>query len=213
MSRGRREPRQNQDKLEATRGAIQHEYIRLLSEAGFSFQVGDKEPRGVQAQVVKNVNKIRYGDETLITHHAQVRRWVERARNNNWRVTDPKTDYSTTSQNSRKFFDAEQKRIRHQIRDNKLKSDQLPTVWSDEKQKMITVSATSARRYLKRKYPDEPSMLPAKLKGSRGRHNTSRSMSITRGATSEDERTGLCEWNVPRRRVENEIQGAEKQVN
>ena len=162
--RRRPDPRQDQQKLEATRRAIQHEYIRLLSKAGFSFEAGTKEPRGIQARVVENVNEMRHGDGKLMTGHAQVYRWVKRVRENNWQVTDTRTDYKKTSQNRRKFFEAEQKRIRDAIRTQKLKSHELPTVWSDKDQEMISVSATSARRYMKRKYPDEPSMLPAKPK-------------------------------------------------
>ena len=163
--RRRRDPRADQPKLEATRRAIQHEYIRLLSKANFSFELGAKEPRGLQARIVENVNEMRHGDGQLSTNQAQVYNWVKRVRDNNWQVTDTKTDYSKTSQNSRKFFEAEQKRIRDAIRNKKLKSHELPTVWSDKEQDVVSVSATSARRYLKRKYSDEPSMIPAKPKG------------------------------------------------
>ena len=92
--------KQTQVQLEATRRAIQHEYLRLLSAADFSFEEGTKEPRGIQARVVENVNKMRNRNETLETHHVQVQRWVKRVRKNKWQVTDTKTNYSTTSQNS-----------------------------------------------------------------------------------------------------------------
>ena len=72
--RRRPDPRQDQQKLEATRRAIQHEYIRLLSKAGFSFEAETKEPRGIQARVVENVNEMRHGDGKLMTGHAQVYR-------------------------------------------------------------------------------------------------------------------------------------------
>ena len=47
----------------------------------------------------------------------------------------------------------------------KLKSTQVVTVWSDKKTKQVEVSASTVRRALKRKFPDEPSMLAARPKG------------------------------------------------
>lgn len=56
--------------------------------------------------------------------------------------------------------------------DEKLKSTQVATVWSDKKGKQIPVSASSVRRCLKRKFPDEPSMVAARPKGMRVGGNT-----------------------------------------
>ena len=154
-------------RLQATRRAIQHEFLRLLKETGFRFRNGEKEPRGVQAKVVQSVNKIRHGRKYLKTNHVQVSNWAARVRQNKYQVTNTATDYSKTSQNRRKFFDAEQLRIRARVKAEKLKSTQVVTVFSDKKQEQVEVSASSVRRALKRKFEDEPSMLPARPKGMR----------------------------------------------
>ena len=94
----------------------------------------------------------------------QVSEWVRRVRENNYDVTSCKQDYTESSQNSRLFHDAEQKRIRDFIRDEKLKCTEIESVWSDKKQKLIAVSASSARRALKKQLGNEPSHVAAKPK-------------------------------------------------
>ena len=166
--RGHQVVKKDEHRLEATRRAIQHEYLRALSMANFSFEAAVKEPRGIQARVVEIVNKTRYKEGLLTTNQKQVSEWCKRCRMNNWNVTEVKTNYATTSQNARKFFLPEQKRIRHEIKTKKMKSTEVTTVWSDKKNKLITISPTSARRYLKRKLgnlPDERRMIPARPKG------------------------------------------------
>ena len=123
--------------------------------------------RGVQAKVVESVNKIRHGRKYLKTNHVQVSNWAARVSQNKYQVTSTATDYSKTSQNRRKFFDAEQLRIRARVKAEKLKSTQVVTVFSDKKQEQVEVSASTVRRALKRKFEDEPSMLPARPKGMR----------------------------------------------
>ena len=160
--------KKDEKRLQATRRAIQHEYIRNLSEANFAFQTGTKEQRGLQARVVQSVNETRYGDGLLRTNQKQVSEWCKRCRVNNWNVTVVKSDYSATSQNARKFYLAEQKRIRHEIKSKKMKSTEVTAVWSDKKNKMITISPSSARRFLKRKLgdlPEERRMIAARPKG------------------------------------------------
>ena len=156
---------QTVSRLEATRRAIQHEFLRLLKDAGFRFRKNEKEPRGVQAKVVESVNKIKHGRQYLKTNHVQVSNWAARVRQNKYQFTTTATDYSKTSQNRRKFFDAEQLRIRARVKAEKLKSTQVVTVWSDKEQEQVEVSASTVRRALKRKFPDEPSMLAARPKG------------------------------------------------
>ena len=155
---------QTVSRLEATRRAIQHEFLRLLKDAGFRFRKNEKEPRGVQAKVVESVNKIKHGRQYLKTNHVQVSNWAARVRQNKYQFTTTATDYSKTSQNRRKFFDAEQLRIRARVKAEKLKSTQVVTVWSDKEQEQVEVSASTVRRALKRKFPDEPSMLAARPK-------------------------------------------------
>ena len=154
-------------KLEATRRAIQHEFLRLLTQEGFTFTDNETEPRGLQARVVGTVNRQRHGDGYLQTNHSQVSDWVGRVRQNGYQVTGVSRDYSKSRQNARRFFDAEQKRVRQLIIDEKLKSTQVATVWSDKKGRQIPVSASSVRRCLKRKFPDEPSMVASRPKGMR----------------------------------------------
>ena len=160
-------------KWEAARQAIQVEFLRLLTEADFDFQPGSKEPRGIQARVVENVNKMRYGDETLSTNHRIVSRWVKRLRDNKWKMVPVKQDYSKSSQSSRKFFLPEQMRIRQMIKQNKMKATQVTVVWSDKENDFIPVSPSTARKYLKRRYSEEePSMLAARPKAMKVGGNT-----------------------------------------
>ena len=76
------------------------------------------------------------------TNPQQVSDWVRRVRENNFEVTSCEQDCSESSQNSRLFYEAEQKRIRDFIRDEKLKCTEIESVWSDKEQKMISVSAS-----------------------------------------------------------------------
>ena len=55
-------------RMEATRRAIQHEYLRELGASGFSFKAGDPEPRGIQARVVQKVNQMWNGRTRLKTN-------------------------------------------------------------------------------------------------------------------------------------------------
>ena len=103
--------------LAATRRTIQHEYLRMLNEADFSFRAGDKEPYGLQRKVMRSVNQQFYGPTRMKTNPQQVSDWVRRVRENNYEVTSCEQDYSESSQNSRVFFDAEQQRIRDFIRE------------------------------------------------------------------------------------------------
>ena len=165
--------------LAATRRTIQHEYLRMLNEADFSFRTGDKEPYGLQRKVMRSVNQQFYGPTRMKTNPQQVSDWVRRVRENNYEVTSCEQDYSESSQNSRVFFDAEQQRIRDFIRDEKMKCTEIESVWSDEDQKMITVSASSARRFMKKQLGDEPSHVAAKPKarkvgGMTAHHNKAR---------------------------------------
>ena len=151
-------------KLIATRRTIQHEYLRMLNESNFSFLPGAKEPHGLQRKVMRSVNEQFYGNTRMKTTPQQVSEWVRRVRENNYDVTSCKQDYTESSQNSRLFHDAEQKRIRDFIRDEKLKCTEIESVWSDKKQKLIAVSASSARRALKKQLGNEPSHVAAKPK-------------------------------------------------
>lgn len=162
----------NVSRVEATRRCIQHEFLRLLREADFRFRRGEKEPRGIQARVVRTVNQQKYGRQFLKTNHAQVSDWVGRMRQNGYKFTAVKIDYSRSRYNRKRFFDAEQRRIRDLVREEKLKSTQVATVYSDKERKQIPVSASSTRRFLKRKFPDEPSMVAARPKGMKVGGNT-----------------------------------------
>ena len=96
----------------ATRRIIQHEFLRLLKAEGFSFEVNDKEPRGIQLHVLEAVNAEYYGRTKLKTNRQTVSEWVGRVRHNNDQVTSCEQDYSKSAQNRRKFHDNEQQRIR-----------------------------------------------------------------------------------------------------
>ena len=151
--------------VEATRRAIQHEFIRELGEAGFSFRANATEPRGIQARVMRSVNKMYNGRTRLKTNRNQVSNWVARVRNNKYRATPVKQDYSQSSQNNRQFFEAEQKLIRDTVREQELKCSELASVWSTVENEEIAVSESTVRRYLKRPFKDEPSMVPARPNG------------------------------------------------
>ena len=51
------------------------------------------------------------------------------------------------------------------VREEKLKCTEIATVFSEKEQTQVTVSASSDRRFMKRKYDDEPSHVAAKPKG------------------------------------------------
>ncbi len=59
-------------KAEMTRRVIQHEFLRLLNEEGFSFEANTKEPHGIQRRVIEAVNRQRYDDSRLKTNKQQV---------------------------------------------------------------------------------------------------------------------------------------------
>ena len=166
----------------ATRRTIQHEYLRLLNEAAdkneFNFQRGEREPYGIQADVMRSVNQQFYGPTRMKTNKQQVSDWVRRVRDNDFEVTSCKQDYTKSSQNSRIFFEPEQKRIRDFIREEKLKCTDIASVWKDKRKdagrrmcedrgRQVTVSATSARRFMNKQLGDEPSHVAAKPKGMR----------------------------------------------
>jgi hypothetical protein len=136
----------------------------LLKEKNFTFVPGAKEPRGIQKEVIEAVNSQYYGRTKLETNRTTVSEWVGRVRQNNYQVTNCEQDYTNSSQNRRRFYDNEQQRIRDIIREEKWKSTEIGSVYSDKEKKQITVSATSARRIMKRPFRGEPSMLPAKPK-------------------------------------------------
>ena len=59
-------------KAEMTRRVIQHEFLILLNEEGFSFEANIKEPHGIQRRVIEAVNRQRYDDSRLKTNKQQV---------------------------------------------------------------------------------------------------------------------------------------------
>ena len=120
-------------KLIATRRTIQHEYLRMLNESNFSFLPGAKEPHGLQRKVMRSVNEQFYGNTRMKTTPQQVSEWVRRVRENNYDVTSCKQDYTQSSQNSRLFHDAEQKRIRDFMKNETLECTEIESIWSDKK--------------------------------------------------------------------------------
>ena len=88
-------------RLETTRRAIQHEFIKELTQAGFNFQQRSAEPRGIQGKILRSVNQMYHGREKLKTNRQQISDWVARVRKNNYRVTSVQQDYSKSSQNSK----------------------------------------------------------------------------------------------------------------
>ena len=154
-------------RLETTRRAIQHEFIREMSQSGFTFTDNEIKPRGAQAKVLTVVNNMYHNRNKLKTNRQQVSDWVARVRNNNYRVTSVQQDYSKSSQNRRKLFDNEIQYIRQTVREDELKCNEVVSVFSDKKNKQVSVSASTVRRYLKRPFNDEPNMVAAKPKGYR----------------------------------------------
>ena len=152
-------------KMVMTRRTIQHEFLRLLSEDDFDFRRGGPEPYGIQSKVMKAVNQQYYGPTRMKTNPQTVSDWVRRVRENNYKVTSCEQDYSQSSQNHRKFYKPEQKRMRDFIREEKLKCTEIASVYSDKKKKQIPVSKSTARRYMKMQLDDEPSHVAAKPKG------------------------------------------------
>ena len=123
-------------------------------------------------KVLEAVNKIRYGRSTLSTNRQQVSVWVSRARDNGFQVTSVQQDYTRSSQNRRKFHDFEQQLIRDTVRHQRLKCNEMQSIYSIEKNERISVSESSVRRILKRPFREEPSMVAAKPKGYRVGGNT-----------------------------------------
>ena len=159
-------------RLETTRRSIQHEFIKELTDSGFTFTNNEVEPRGIQAKVLRSVNNMYHGRTKLKTNRQQVSDWVNRVRKNSYRVTSVKQDYSNSSQNRRKVFDHEIQSIRNRIRQKELKCNEVVSVFSDKKNKQVTVSASTIRRCLKRPFRDEPSMVAARPKGMKVGGNT-----------------------------------------
>ena len=153
--------------LEMTRRTIQHEFLRQLTEAGFSFRQGDRELFGLQSKVRQAVNQQGFGPTRFNTNAQQVSDWCRRVRENNYQVTNCQQDYTSSSQNRRKFWEAEQKRIRDFIREGQLKCTEIASVYSDKMQTQVTVSKSTARRYMKSQLGEEPSHVAAKPKGYR----------------------------------------------
>ena len=56
------------NRLETTRRAIQHEFIKELTQAGFTFTQREAEPRGIQVKVLRSVNEMYHGREKLRTN-------------------------------------------------------------------------------------------------------------------------------------------------
>ncbi len=152
---------------EATRFFIQSEFMKLLHDMNFSFEADVKVPRGVQTQVLKNINGRMYDGEPLNTVKSVVSDWCTKVKQNGWRVVAVQTDYTKSSQNRRKFYHNEQKAIRDKCLNDGLKANKIGKIYSEKEQKYIDVSASSARRALKRKLSNEPSCWPAKPKGLR----------------------------------------------
>ena len=71
-------------RLVATRRTIQHEYLRMLNDANFSFRPGDREPHGLQRRVMESVNQQFYGPTRMKTNSQQVSDLVRRVRENNY---------------------------------------------------------------------------------------------------------------------------------
>ena len=166
-------------KQEATRRHIQHKYLQQLQLEGFSFALGAKDPYGVQGRVLRAVNECKHEGEFLNTNKMQVSEWCRRVRQNGFEITSVHTDYSSSSQNARKFHQAEQERVRKTVLDEKLKSGEVLSVFSDKAGSRITISPTSTRRILKRKLGDQPSLVAAvpkamKRGGSSSHHNRCR---------------------------------------
>ena len=159
-------------RLETTRRAIQHEFIKELTQAGFTFTQGEAEPRGIQGKMLRSVNEMYHGRQKLKTNRQQVSDWVARVRKNNYRVTSVQQDYTKSSQNRRKIFDNEMQYIRQTVREDELKCNQLVSVFSDKKNSNITVSSSTVRRCLKRPFMDEPSMVAARPKAMKVGGNT-----------------------------------------
>ena len=136
---------------EATRFFIQSEFMKLLHDMNFSFEADVKVPRGVQTQVLKNINGRMYDGEPLKTVKSVVSDWCTKVKQNGWRVVAVQTDYTKSSQNRRKFYHNEQKAIRDKCLNDGLKANKIGKVYSEKEQKYIDVSASSARRALKRK--------------------------------------------------------------
>lgn len=163
----------------AIRRAIQDEYLMRLAQASFSFEIGAKEPWGIQSAVLKAVNGMQYGDMTMQTTKETVSQWCAKVRNNRFQPTPLLSNYNSSSQNARKLTDEEQRKLRKKVRDEKLKCDEVVSIYSERKQKEVTLSRETVRRALKRTFPDEPSMVAArpkamKIMGSSAHHNRCR---------------------------------------
>ncbi len=165
MAQSRDQGQRLQARAAATRRIIQHEYLHILKTKGFKFEPNEREPYGVKQEVLKAVNGQSYGPTRYKATRQTIFNWCKRVRENGYKMTSCEQDYSKSSQNSRKFYPAEQKRIRDFINEEKLKCTDIASVFSDKNQKLISVSAGSAQRYMKMPLGDEPSHVAAKPKG------------------------------------------------
>ena len=68
---------------------------------------------------MRAVNNITHGEHQLTVNKMDVSRWCKAVRDNNYQITSDEQDFSKSSQNARKFFDAEQKRMREACRNGK----------------------------------------------------------------------------------------------
>ena len=163
----------------ATRRAIQDDFLMRLARSEFSFIPGDKEPWGIQSQVTNAVNGMRYGDETMKVTKETVSKWCDKVRRNDYQPSALLSDYTTSSQNARKLTDDEQRQVRKKVLEEKLNCNEVVNIYSESKQREILISQSTVRRALKRKFPDEPSMVaavpkPMKIGGGSAHHNRCR---------------------------------------
>ena len=163
----------------ATRRAIQDTFLMRLNQKNFSFRQGEPEPWGVQSEVLEVVNKMRYGDSLLVASRETVSRWCAKVRENDYKPSDLLSDYTGSAQNASKWSEAEQKQLRKKVLDEKLKSNEVDTLYSVKKNAQTSISESTVRRFLKRKYEDEPSMVaavpkPMKIGGVTPHHNRCR---------------------------------------
>ncbi len=163
----------------ATRRAIQDTFLMRLNQNNFTFKQGDKEPWGVQTEVLEAVNKMRYGDSMLTASRETVSRWCAKVRENDYKPSHLLSDYTGSAQNANKWTIDEQKKLRKKVLDEKLKCNEVDMLYSAKHQSERSISASTVRRMLKRKFEDEPSLVPVvpkpmKIGGLTAHHNRCR---------------------------------------
>jgi hypothetical protein len=163
----------------ATRRAIQDMFLIRLGQKGVSFSQNDKEPREVQHEVLIEVNRMRYGDSMMVVSRETVSRWCGKVRGSDYKPTALLSNYHRSAQNAQKLNVDEQKQLRKKVRDEKLKCGEVVKVYAEKYQREVTISAATVRRTLKRRFSDEPSMVPAvpkpmKIGGKSPHHNRCR---------------------------------------